>query len=105
MAKSGELKDLIVSKIKEEWDDPDEGWDWKDENWWNEEGLAEKMFAKLCNPKNWKRIYKGRDTVGDTEFVIRQFSFSGEEETEGTISAMVTCDKDDNFLDIEFEQQ
>ncbi len=99
MAKSAEIKKLIVAKIKEEWSDPNEGADWKD-------GVTEEIFAKLCDTKNWKRTWKGRGLFGDgtkEDFVMRQFGFGDEDGV--TIDATVTSDKDDNeVLDIEFEQ-
>ncbi|OGZ05912.1 MAG: hypothetical protein A2845_03875 [Candidatus Lloydbacteria bacterium RIFCSPHIGHO2_01_FULL_49_22] len=96
MAKSEELKREITEKIKAEWTDPNVGWDWKD-------GVTDEVYAKLCDPENWIRTWKGPTTIGEQVFVIRQFGFG--EEDGITIDATVTCDKDDNFLDIEFEQQ
>lgn len=98
MAKSDELKALIAQKIKREWENPNEGADWK------EDVVDEKIFAKLANPKNWKRVYKGRNAIGEITFVIRQFDFGGED-SDFIICATVTCDENDNFLDIEFERQ
>jgi len=101
VATSAELKELIVEKIKAERNDPTAG-DWKAP--WEGIGPSDEVFEKLTTPKNWKRIFKGKQTIGDTTFVMRQFSYDLGE-GEGIIAAIVTCDEDDNFLEggIEFE--
>ncbi len=100
VAKSAELKNLIIAQVKKEWADPNGGGDWKD-------GVTDEIFVKLCNPKNWKRTYKGRGLFGNgakDDFMMRTFDFGDEDGV--MITATVTCDKDDNkVLDIEFEQQ
>lgn len=102
MATSAELKALIVAKIDNEWGDPKKGADWKDG-----ENLTLELFHKLTDPKNWKRAFKGRQKIGETTFVMRQFFFESGSEREGVLEATVTCDENDNFLEggIEFEQQ
>ncbi len=101
MARSAEqLKDLIVAKIKEEWKDPERGEDWK-------EGVTDEIFVKLCDTRNWECKYKDSNIINNRTFVVRQFFFDSDEGALSMIffTFVVTCDEDDDFLDIDFYRQ
>jgi len=98
MAKSAELKTRIVEQIKDDWDKPEAGTDYK---WLLEEefGLTDDLFKQVTNVKNWKRTFKERVDV----FMMREFSLELDKDQAWALTATVTCDEDDNFLDIEFQ--